>query len=212
MRGKHKKTGANSGVSIISEEAMPDDAVLPVEEQTVAAGPAGTTAVSPENAGVAAPQDDTLALLYKEVEEHKRLAADNLDKALRAQAELDNLRKRTARDIENAHKYALDRFVAELLPVMDSMEMGIASSANVGDSASLKQGMELTLRMFTATLGKFGVRTIDPQGEKFNPERHEAVTMQQAEGVEPGMIISVMQKGYELNGRLVRPAMVVVSQ
>ena len=198
MRGRHKKTGENSVASSVTEEPMPDDAVFPAEE--------------PPIAGEDAPQDDPWALLNQELEDHKRRAEENLNKALWAQAELDNARKRTARDIESAHKYALERFVTELLPVMDSMEMGIAASAHVDDSTSLKQGMELTLRMFTAALDKFGVKAIDPQGEKFNPERHEAVTLQQAEGVEPGMVIGVMQKGYELNGRLVRPAMVVVSR
>jgi molecular chaperone GrpE len=212
MRGRHKKPGASSIESIVTEEPMPDDAVLPVEEPPVAVESAATAAVASGSEGETVPQDDPLALLKQALEEHKRLAADNLDKALRAQAELDNVRKRTARDIESAHKYALERFVMELLPIMDSMEMGITASAHVDDSANLKQGMELTLRMFIAALDKFGVKTIDPQGEKFNPERHEAVTLQQAEGVEPGMVISVMQKGYELNGRLVRPAMVVVSR
>ena len=212
MRGRHKKTGENSIESIITEEPMPDDAVLPSEAQPAAGEPAPTAADSPENAGGIAGQDDPLALLNLEVEEHKRRAADNLDKALRAQAELDNVRKRTARDIESAHKYALERFVTELLPVMDSMEMGITASTGMDDVNSLKQGMELTHRMLAVALDKFGVKAIDPQGEKFNPERHEAVSLQQAIAVEPGMIISVMQKGYELNGRLVRPAMVVVSK
>ena len=189
---------------------MPDDAVLPMEEPLVAAE-AAATAVAPGSEGEAVSEDDFRARLKQEVEKHKRLAADNLDKALRAQAELDNIRKRTARDIESAHKYALERFVTELLPVMDSMEKGIAA-AHADDSAGLKQGMELTLRMFIASLDKFGVKAIDPQGEKFNPDRHEAVTLQQVEGVEPGMVTSVMQKGYELNGRLVRPAMVIVSK
>lgn len=212
MRGKHKKSGENSIESNVTEEPMPDDAVLPVEEPPVTKEPAATASDRSGNEREAAPQDDPLALLQQAVEEHKRLAAENLDKALRAQAELDNMRKRTARDIESAHKYALERFVTELLPIMDSMEMGIAASAHVDNSASLKQGMELTLRMLAAALDKFGVKAIDPQGEKFRPERHEAVSLQQAEGVEPGMIISVMQKGYELNGRLVRPAMVIVSK
>jgi molecular chaperone GrpE len=212
MRGRHKKTGESSIESIVTEEPMPDDAVLPVEEFSVVEEPAATATVGRGSEGETVSQDDPLAPLKQEVEELKRRAAENLDKALWAQAELDNMRKRTARDIESAHKYALDRFVTELLPVMDSMEMGIAASTNVDDSASLKQGMELTLRMFIAALDKFGVMAIDPQGEKFNPERHEAVTLQQAEGVEPGMVISVMQKGYELNGRLVRPAMVIVSK
>ena len=212
MRGRHKQPEETSIESSATEEPMPDDAVLPAEEPPVAGGPAATASGSTENIREAASQDDLLTVLKQDLEEHKRLAADNLDKALRARAELDNVRKRTARDIESAHKYALERFVPELLPVMDSMEMGLATSASVDDSASIKQGMELTLRIFAAALDKFGVKTIDPQGEKFNPELHEAVSLQQAEGVEPGMIISVMQKGYELNGRLVRPAMVVVSK
>ena len=210
MRGRHKKPGAKSIDAIVTDEPMPDDAVLPMEEPLVAAE-AVATAVAPGSEGEAVSEDDSRARLKQVVEEHKRLAADNLDKALRAQAELDNIRKRTARDIESAHKYALERFVTELLPVMDSMEKGIAA-AHADDSAGLKQGMELTLRIFIASLDKFGVKAIDPQGEKFNPDRHEAVTLRQVEGVEPGMVTSVMQKGYELNGRLVRPAMVIVSK
>ena len=212
-QGKHKKPGENSIESISMEEPMPDDAVLPVEELPGAGAPAATAAGdSPEITEVAAPQEDQLAQLQQTLDEYRRQAAENLDRALRIQAELDNMRKRTARDIENAHKYALERFVAELLPVMDSMEMGIAASASVDDAGSVKQGMELTLKIFAAALDKFGVKIIDPRGEKFNPERHEAVSMQAEEGIEPGMIISVMQKGYELNGRLVRPAMVLVSR
>src|SRR5690606_14882596 len=146
------------------------------------------------------------------IEEHKRIAAENLEKALRAQAELDNMRKRTARDIENAHKYSLERFVNDLLPVIDSMELGLSATENAADVASLKEGMELTHKMFAASLEKFGVKVIDPQGEKFNPEMHQAVSMQEAKGVDSGNVITVMQKGYELNGRLVRPAMVIVAK
>lgn len=212
-QGKHKKPGENSIESISMEEPMPDDAVLPAEELPGAGVPAATAAGdSPEFTEVVALQEDQLAQLQQTLDEYKRQAAENLDRALRIQAELDNMRKRTARDIENAHKYALERFVAELLPIMDSMEMGIAASASVDDAGSVKQGMELTLKIFAAALDKFGVKIIDPRGEKFNPERHEAVSMQAEEGIEPGMIISVMQKGYELNGRLVRPAMVLVSR
>ena len=130
---------------------------------------------------------------------------------LRAQAELDNVRKRSSRDIENAHKYALDKFLAELLPVLDSIELGISHAGNAEDVAGLVEGMDLTLKKFSDVLQKFGVAVIDPAGEKFNPEKHEAVSMQAREGMEPGMVITVMQKGYELNGRLIRPAMVIVS-
>jgi molecular chaperone GrpE len=211
MRGRHKKPVANNIEPIVTDEPMPDDAVLPADISLVAEG-GTTTTEGAGSEGKAAPGGDPMELLKQDAENHKRLAAENLDKALRAQAELDNLRKRTARDIESAHKYALERFVTELLPVMDSMEMGIAAATQADDSTGLREGLELTHRMLTAAFEKFGVKAIDPQGEKFNPHRHEAVTLQQVEGVEPGMVTSVMQKGYELNGRLVRPAMVIVSK
>ena len=151
--------------------------------------------------------------LMQEIEEQKRTAAENLDKALRVQAEMENMRKRTARDIENAHKYSMERFVTDLLPVIDSMELGLsAASDNAADIASLKEGMELTFKMFVASLEKFGVKVINPQGEKFNPELHQAVSMLAEEGVASGNVINVMQKGYELNGRLIRPAMVIVAK
>ncbi len=159
-------------------------------------------------------EDVTAAIetLSQEIEVLKQTAEDNLDKALRAQAELDNVLKRTSRDIENAHKYALENFVTELLPILDSMELGISASDSGEDIANLREGMDLTLKMFVDTLEKFGVIVIDPQNEKFNPEIHEAVSMQELEDVESGSVISVMQKGYELNGRLVRPAMVMVAK
>ncbi|MBI2994075.1 MAG: nucleotide exchange factor GrpE [Gammaproteobacteria bacterium] len=141
----------------------------------------------------------------------RRKSEENLDLAMRARAELENLRKRTVRDVESAHKYALERFVNELLPVLDSMELGLAASA-AGDVVSLRQGLELTLKLFADALQKFGVTVLDPMGEKFNPERHHAVSVQEAVGVEPGTVIAVMQKGYELNGRLVRPAVVAVAR
>ena len=147
------------------------------------------------------------------LEKQKKIAADNLEKALRVQAELENLRKRTARDIENAHKYALEKFLGELLPVVDSMELGLSAISEAStDISSLKEGMELTHKMLMALLEKYGVKKIDPAGEKFNPELHEAVSMLEQENIAPGHIISVMQKGYELNGRLIRPAMVVVAK
>lgn len=156
--------------------------------------------------------EKNIELLMQQIDSHKRSAAENLEKALRAQAELDNMRKRTARDIENAHKYSLERFVNDLLPVIDSMELGLSATENAADVTSLKEGMDLTYKMFAASLDKFGVKAVDPQGEKFNPELHQAVSMQEAEGVESGNVISVMQKGYELNGRLIRPAMVIVAK
>ena len=137
---------------------------------------------------------------------------ENLDKVLRAQAEMENLRKRTVRDVENAHKYALEKFINELLPILDSLELGLSASANTKNVDELYKGIELTMEMFNKALEKFGVKTIDPQGEKFNPELHEAVSMQEIEGAESGVISTVMQKGYLLNERLIRPAMVVVAK
>ena len=155
---------------------------------------------------------DQVAGLLQEIERLKMEVQESSDKAVRATAELDNIRKRTSRDIENAHKYALERFVSELLPVLDSMELGINASQSAEDIESLREGMDLTLKMLFDRMGKFGVKTIDPAGEKFDPEWHEAVSMQELEGSEPGQVVTVMQKGYELNGRLVRPAMVVVAK
>ena len=159
-------------------------------------------------------EDETITIetLTQEISALEQMVEENINKALRAQAEIDNLHKRTRRDIENAHKYALEKFVMELLPVLDSMELGLSASDNAEATESLREGMELTLKMFRDTLEKFGIKVIDPQGEKFNPEQHEAVSMQELDDAESGSVISVMQKGYELNGRLVRPAMVMVAK
>ncbi|MBL1142733.1 MAG: nucleotide exchange factor GrpE [Proteobacteria bacterium] len=148
------------------------------------------------------------ALLEKE----KENSQTNRDAALRAQAEMENLRKRTARDVESAHKYALEKFVHELLPIMDSLSLGISAAENAEQVDELREGMDLTLKMFISAIEKFGVKEIDPLNEKFNPEQHEAVSMQEIEGTDSGIVVTVMQKGYELNGRLVRPAMVVVAK
>lgn len=155
---------------------------------------------------------DEVAGLLQENERLKMEVQESSDKAVRATAELDNIRKRASRDIENAHKYALERFVNDLLPVVDSMELGINASQSAEDIESLREGMDLTLKMLFDCMGKFGVKTIDPAGEKFDPEWHEAVSMQELKDSKPGQVVTVIQKGYELNGRLVRPAMVVVAK
>jgi len=153
-----------------------------------------------------------IALLQQERDALARAASERLELAQRTQAEMDNLRKRTLRDIENAHKYALEKFITELLPVLDSLELGIQASLATTDITTLREGMDLTLKKFSDSLEKFGALVINPEGEKFNPEKHDAVSMTEAQELEPGMIIAVLQKGYELNGRLVRPAMVVVAK
>ncbi|HEY7798030.1 MAG TPA: nucleotide exchange factor GrpE [Hyphomonadaceae bacterium] len=170
------------------------------------------TRETPECAAPEAPPADDVEQLRIRIEILERQAEEAKERSLRAQAELENLRKRTTRDIESAHKYALERFVGDLLPVIDSLELGVGAAASAGDSDSLRQGMDLTLKMFLDSLARFGVTPIDPAGEKFNPDRHQAVSVEEAEGREAGTIVSVVQKGYELNGRLVRPAMVVVAK
>jgi len=134
---------------------------------------------------------------------------ENWEKYLRAAAELENVRKRAARDVENAHKFALERFASELLAVRDSLEMGLATGEDA-DAESLRQGKEATLKLLTTVLERFGVEEVDPLGEPFDPALHEAMTMQPSDELEPGSVLTVFQKGYALNGRLLRPARVVV--
>ena len=140
-------------------------------------------------------------------------ADDYWNQLLRLRAEMSNLQRRTERELENAHKYGLERFAAELLPVIDGLEMGLNAAADAGrvDPVKLREGMELTLKLFAGCLEKFGVRVLNPAGEKFNPAQHQAMAVQPAPGAEPNTVLAVYQKGYLLNDRLLRPAMVVVS-
>ena len=155
-----------------------------------------------------------IEVLNQKLELLTQQAQENMELDLRTQAEMDNLRKRTIRDVENAYKYSLDKIINELLPVIDSIELGIqASESDEADALSgVQEGLDLTLKKFIDTLQRFGVEVVDPVGEKFNPEKHDAVSMQESGEAEQGMVISVLQKGYELNGRLVRSAMVVVAK
>jgi molecular chaperone GrpE len=137
-------------------------------------------------------------------------AQENWDRYLRAAAEIENVRKRATRDVENARRYALEGFSRELLPVKDSLEMGI-QAADTADAASLLEGKAATLKLLASTLQRFGIEEVDPLGEPFDPQFHEAMTVQPAPDAEPGTVLAVIQKGYVLNGRLLRPAMVVVA-
>ena len=131
---------------------------------------------------------------------------------LAARAEMDNVRRRAERDLVNAHRFALEKFFAELLPVRDSLEMGIQAAVEGADFAKLREGSEMTLRMLAAAMGKFGLVELDPAGQKFNPDQHEALAMAPVPGVEPNHVVQVVQKGYVLNERLVRPAKVIVAK
>ncbi len=138
--------------------------------------------------------------------------ADKTEDLLRTQAEMMNIRKRAARDVETARKYALERVVPELLEVYDSLEKGLeASKAEAATPANVQEGTELTLKLLATALKNNGVETVDPAGESFDPEFHQAVSMLPSADHEPNTVIEVFQKGYRLNGRLIRPAMVVVA-
>lgn len=153
------------------------------------------------------------ASLNSELEQANRRADENWDKLLRLQAEMDNLRRRTEKDLDNARKFALERFAKELLTVVDSLELGI--QASVGDSpevAKLREGSELTLKQLTGVLERFNVLAIDPVGEKFSPERHQAMAVDPGAPGEANTVVKVVQKGYLLNDRLLRPAMVILAQ
>jgi molecular chaperone GrpE len=151
--------------------------------------------------------------LVRLLEDARSKADEHWDALVRARAEIENLRKRHERDLENAHKFALDRFTQDLLQVWDSLELGhqAAQDENV-DVARLREGTELTLKLLNDVMSKNQVEQIDPEGEAFNPEFHQAMSMQERDDMEPNTVVAVVQKGYSLNGRLLRPAMVIVSR
>lgn len=156
---------------------------------------------------------DDLAEVEEKLSAVEAKAQENWDKALRAQAELENVRRRAERDLENAHKYALEKFFIELLPVKDGLEMGLAAAQDEGaEVAKLLEGTELTLKMLEDVMIKFGICDIHPLDEPFDPELHQAMSMLESPDKEPNTVVAVMQKGYTLNDRLIRPAMVVVSR
>jgi len=151
--------------------------------------------------------------LQQEIADLKFQVADYKDRFVRQQAEMENTRKRLQRDVEDAHKFALKNVALELLPVCDSMEMEQAAAQKEDtDLNALREGSSLIYKMLTGILEKVGVQTINPEGEKFNPEFHEALAMQPVENKEPNSIVFVQQKGYQLNGRLLRPARVIIAK
>lgn len=167
-----------------------------------AGGGDDTTGVKPADEGQ----------LTSMLEDARSKADENWNQCLRLQAEIENLRKRAERDLANAHKFALERFALELLPVRDSLEMGLSAvSGQDIDPEKLKEGVELTLQMLAGVLDKFAIREVDPQDERFNPDFHQAMSIQERADMEPNTVVTVVQKGYLLHDRLLRPAMVIVS-
>ncbi len=191
------------------EEKIPDESISQVTDnespEVVSSGEGIESEGDPEESE----EENTtsvLSTLESELEEIK-------DQVLRHQAEAQNVKRRADQDVEKARKYALERFCNELLPVVDSLEMAISSrSSDDDDSESIIEGVQLTLKMLVDTLAKFNLEQIDPEGEPFDPKMHQAVSLVENKDVEPNTVLSVMQRGYMLSGRLIRPAMVMVSK
>jgi molecular chaperone GrpE len=152
--------------------------------------------------------------LIAKVAEAEQKATQYWERILRMQAENENALRRAERDIANAHKFALEKFVGELLPIIDSLELSIVNTSDElqASAAPVIEGVQLTLKMFHSALDKFGVKQVNPINQPFDPEFQQAISMQQDPSLKPGTVISVLQKGYTLNNRLLRPALVAVSQ
>jgi molecular chaperone GrpE len=163
-----------------------------------------------DQAAEAATSGEDLVTRVQVLEE--QLAAAQ-DQSLRVAADLQNVRRRAEQDVEKAHKFALEKFAGDLLPIVDSLERGLDLSSPDDESIRpMREGIELTLKMFADTLKRYHLEAIDPHGQPFNAEHHQAMAMQESADVEPNSVLKVFQKGYQLNGRLLRPAMVVVSK
>ncbi len=173
--------------------------------------------LEPAEAAEPAPADaaglqDQLQQLQNQLQQVQAKAEENWNHYLSARAEADNIRKRSEREIQNTFKFALKDFIDALLPVKDSLESGIAAATATADIDRLREGGELTLKMLDGVLEKAGVQEVDPVGARFNPEFHEAMATQPSDGVEPNTVLQVIQKGYLLNDRLIRPARVIVAR
>ena len=158
--------------------------------------------------------DATLEEALKKLVDAEEVASRANDDLLRVQAEMQNLRRRSEQDIEKAHKYSQEKFSTELLSVMDNLERALAAAANHEDDTvkAIYEGVDLTLKSFTDCFNRFHIEAVDPMGEPFDPQLHQAMTIIENAEVEPNTVIEVMQKGYTLHGRVIRPAMVVVSK
>lgn len=157
--------------------------------------------------------EDELTILRKQLQEAEGRASENWERLLRLQAEMENQRKRAQNDVNKARKFALEGIVGDLLPVKDSLEMGLtAAQAEDADPNALIEGVQLTLKQLSQAFEKNNIIEVNPVDEKFDPEFHQAMSMQEVEGKAPNTVTSVMQKGYTLNERLVRPALVMVAK
>ena len=195
--GNDQSATVDSGSQSAAGDGAPEDAAHLAEHAAESAA---------EAAADIAGAEITLEHLQQELDTAR-------DAALRAQAEAQNARRRADQDVEKARKYALDRFAGELLPVVDNLERALEATAGGSDEVKpIADGVELTLKSLLDALKKFNIEQIDPTGEPFDPQLHQAMSMVENPDAEPNSVLQVMQKGYSLNGRLIRPAMVLVSK
>jgi molecular chaperone GrpE len=193
-----------------------NEAIAEAENEGLRAG-GGAERASPaagEHLDPATIAEATIATLKQQLEQKKAELQGQSDTVLRARAELDNVRRRAERDVSNAHKYALDRFVPELLPLIDGLEQGVknlqAQATEAGTAAC--EGLMLSLKLFEEVLRRFGVEILEPLAQPFNPAFHEAILMQPTAETDPGLVLTVVQRGYVLGERVLRPARVIVSK
>lgn len=198
-------TESTSNKEELSAEQLADDIVQQAEEQVEEQHEHAHEVISAEQERI---NELELALATAQ-----STVADQKDSVIRAKAEVDNIRRRAAQDVEKARKFALEKFAGEMLTSVDNLERALQNIDKEDESnKGVIEGVELTLQGLITSLDKFGVKAVDPQDQPFNPELHQAMSMQEVPGVAPNTVIAVMQKGYELNGRLIRPAMVMVSK
>ncbi|XQF90421.1 nucleotide exchange factor GrpE [Pseudoalteromonas espejiana] len=191
------------------QEVEPNEEVAQMEADVEAA----VEAAEQHEADQEQSPEAEIAMLYAELEAAKQTIADQKDGVVRAAADVDNIRRRAAQDVEKAHKFALEKFANELLPVIDNLERAIEFSDKENETLKpLLEGIDMTVKSFNDAVAKFGVEIVNPQGEQFNPDFHQAMSIQPSNDVSPNTVLAVMQKGYTLNGRLLRPAMVMVSK
>jgi molecular chaperone GrpE len=205
---------SNEEIKVNEEELKKQDVPADQEAEEVEAEAVGTDADIDWN------EDDELeaeaskvAQLEAALLSSEAKVKEQQDSVIRAKAEIENMRRRTEQEIDKARKYALNKFSEELLPVIDNLERAIqAADAESEAVKPILEGVELTHKTFVDVVAKFGLKEINPEGEAFNPEYHQAMSIQESEDHEANTVIFVMQKGYELNGRVIRPAMVMVAK
>lgn len=210
-RDAHGPTGGQSGQSTPSQEY----ADIEQMGDSIDVSALGTEACAPgpgPQGDAGATDDESPEVLAARLAEAEAEMLKLKDAVVRTQAEMENLRRRASRDVENAHKFALEKFVEALVPVKDAIDLGLTAASQATDVESLREGVAMTARMFDDMLGKIGVDEVNPEGERFDPELHQAMTMIESAEHASGTVVTVMQKGFTLNGRLIRPAMVGVSK